>query len=116
MEVDYHGYRMLVPESETWSDHEVAKVLLTAYEKYRERNAKRKGVWMRSGVKGQVHNVFSKAERAFIDVEAGELPDPDHLEDLIIYSAFALILGDHKTCSAIADWSDEKRLKGEWAW
>lgn len=112
MEVAFNGYRMLVPDADVRSDYLVAEALLRAYAKYRQRNTARKGVWERAGVKKQVHECYAKAERAMVDVEAGELPDIDHLEDLIVYACFAQVLMTADKSALTVD----ERLYGQWPW
>lgn len=93
--------------------------LLRAQRLYIERDSgQRRGVWRRSGVKGQVMHAYAKAERAFMALfKFDEVPDEDHLLDQINYAAFALRLQDE----AIGRWQADiqavnKSLNGEWPW
>lgn len=93
-----------------------ARMLAQALQVYQDRNSgQRKGVWMRSGVRGQIVHVFAKAERAFqAAFGAREIPDPDHLVDLINYAVFALRLcveGDRNVTK-----TNEEVLGGAWPW
>lgn len=80
-------------ETPTKDELEFYLVMQKCFDKFVERNRKRHGVWRLSGMRGQVWNVFSKAERAYVDTfVAGEAPDIDHFEDVVNYAIFALIL------------------------
>jgi hypothetical protein len=83
---------------------------------YRERNAERGEVWRRSGVRGQVFHVYAKAERAFMQVMRGELPNPDHFVDLINYAAFTLILLMEHEDRGEDELGQAPALNGEWPW
>jgi hypothetical protein len=75
------------------------KALFDSMEIMMERDATpgRKGIWMRSGLRGQAFQLMSNAERAFHTVfdEGGDY-DPEnvapYLEDAINYAAFGLAL------------------------
>lgn len=70
-------------------------VLQRCFDKFVERNRERHGVWRRSGLRGMGHEIFAKAERAYIQTNVvGEVPDRDHYEDIINYAVFALIMMD----------------------
>jgi hypothetical protein len=84
----------------------VARVQREALALCRERESERRGVWRRSGLKGQTFHVFAKAERAFLQVMAGELPNRDHYLDLINYAAFAVVLLD----------AGQPAIDGVWPW
>lgn len=104
MEVVHKGFRMLVPDATSSDDVDVARVLLRTYELYLERNSERKAVWKNSGLKGQTFNIFSKAERAFHEIEHGELPNMDNYLDGILYNVFGAIL------------RAEEDVYGTWPW
>lgn len=73
---------------------------------YVEKNRRRRGVWRRSGLKGQVFHIFAKAERLFeIIMHDGE-HDPEEIIDLINYAAFA----DRLSTGEVKD------MKGTWPW
>lgn len=82
-----------------------------ALQVYQARNTgQRRGVWRRSGIKGQVVHIFAKAERAFWSIfRQNELPDEDHFFDLMNYSAFALRQLEEMD-------KGEDRTGGEWPW
>lgn len=87
--------------------------MMKALQVFQDRNAgQRRGVWKRSGIKGQIVHVFAKAERAFqAAFGKQEVPDEDHLLDLINYSVFALRLG----CDIDGE-TIENPLNGLWPW
>ena len=89
-------------EGMTDADFDVLVGMMEAYEVYLSRNNEREALWKRSGVKGQCYILMAKAERAFRQVMAGQVPNRDHFHDTIVYAAFALALGDN--------------LNGEWPW
>lgn len=69
------------------------EVLTKALKKYQERDAERKGVWRRGGVKGQVHDAYAKSERLFFQaLHHNRVPIEDDLIDIINYATFALML------------------------
>ncbi len=82
------GYTILIDEELAMA----AGVVMTALARMQERNSKRKGVWKRSGLKGQVFHLFAKAERVFTRVQRNEMPDDDDLIDAINYAIFAEVL------------------------
>jgi hypothetical protein len=80
----------------------LALVLARAFDKYVERNEERKSGWKRAGVRGMANQIYSKAERGFIEVMTGNTVNDDNYIDLIVYACFALLLdGD---------------LNGDWPW
>jgi hypothetical protein len=83
---------------------------------YRERTTERGDVWRRSGVRGQTFHVYAKAERAFMQVMRGELPNPDHFVDLINYATFALILITEFEDRGEDELGQAPALNGEWPW
>lgn len=77
----------------TRDEQEFYIVLQKLWDKFVQRNRLRHGVWRRSGLRGQTHEIFAKAERAYVQTHvAEEIPDRDHFEDIVIYAIFALIL------------------------
>lgn len=69
------------------------EVLKVCYDKFVARNRQRHGIWRRSGIRGMTHEVFAKAERAYVQVHVeNEIPDPDHYQDVVNYAIFTLIL------------------------
>lgn len=98
--------------------------LSRAVSKYQERDAERKGVWRRGGVKGQVRDSYAKAERLFFEAHHhNELPSEDDLLDIINYSVFALILLREGFDKANGSENDERNnrvkmrtMNGEWPW
>lgn len=73
---------------------------------YVERNRRRRGVWRRSGLKGQVFHIFAKAERLFEQIMHDGEHDPEEIIDLINYAAFA----DRLSTGTVQD------AKGTWPW
>lgn len=73
---------------------------------YVERNRRRRGVWRRSGLKGQVFHIFAKAERLFELIMHNSEFDPEEIIDLINYAAFA----DRLSAGEVGD------MKGTWPW
>lgn len=86
-------------------------VLREALNLYAERAAERAEVWRRSGVKGQTFHLMAKAERAFLQVMSGDLPNRDHYIDMINYAAFAIRLIDDGE-----DMDEQDVLRGDWPW
>lgn len=79
----------------TVEEQQFFMVMRECYDKFIERNRERHGVWKRSGLRGQTHEIFAKAERAYMDVFIAQtFPDRDHYRDLVNYSLFAMMLLD----------------------
>lgn len=102
----------------------VFKVMLDALRIIADREAgERKGVWKRSGLRGQCMHLFAKGERAFTQAMRGEIPSRDNFLDAINYAAFAELLrqnDDVPECYALdgSDAEDHARriLNGDWPW
>lgn len=76
-------------------------VMQRCFDKFVERNRKRHGVWRNSGLKGQTHEIYSKGERAYVQVHNHQVyPDRDHFEDAVNYAIFAQILMDEAEAAA----------------
>jgi hypothetical protein len=88
-----------------------AEVLVRAFATYAIRERERRGVWKRSGIKGQAFHLFAKAERAFMSIMSGQVPNVDHFVDAINYSAFAVRLLDDGDTDRL-----EQAMNGEWPW
>lgn len=82
-------------EGEDPTNDEIAvfEELQKCFDKFVRRNRGRHGVWRRSGIRGQTHELYAKSERAYIQTHTErEIPDPDHYQDLVNYAIFALVL------------------------
>jgi hypothetical protein len=101
----------------TKDEEEFFTIFQKVFDKFVEKNRKRHGIWRRSGVAGQVHEIFQKAERAYMEAYVSrEVPDPDHFQDVIVYSIFCLILmekWEHPEGEAPADLYN-RVMYGEW--
>lgn len=86
----------------TPSELEHVLVLVEAFNIIRDRQSEREEIWRESGIKGQAFHCYAKAERAFRQAQAGQVPNKDHFLDLINYATFAVRLGDD--------------LEGSWPW
>lgn len=104
--------KLALPADRDVCDH--AFFLGKALQVYQTRNSgQRRGVWRRSGIKGQVVHVFAKAERAFqAAFGKQEIPEDDHFYDLINYSTFALRISNPGTVDDI----QPDPMNGEWPW
>ena len=95
------------------------KVALDALRIIDSREAgERKGVWKRSGLKGQCFHLFAKGERAFTQVMRGEVPNRDNFLDAINYAIFAeLIRQNADVPEEFGSEPDTARvLNGDWPW
>lgn len=93
------------------------EVLEQARALYQERGIERGEVWKRSGVRGQVFHLLAKAERAFQQCEAGQVPNRDHFIDMINYAAFAVRLIDEFPGGEFEDGNFTRLiLDGSWPW
>lgn len=113
------GIRVLAPDSTRAPDVDHLRVLLDAYAVYRERNDDRGDVWRRSGLKGQVFQMFSMAERAFWTLfRIGKTPKEDHLRDTINYAVFGLRIMRETQAEMVRQpqTSERKMANGEWPW
>lgn len=88
------------------------RVMLDALAVMDNRNAQRQNVWARSGIRGQVFHLFSKAERAFTKAMRGELPSEDDFLDAINYAVFGELL---RRGPAVVP-GVGPRMTGEWPW
>jgi hypothetical protein len=94
-------------------------VMQRCFDKFVQRNRKRHGVWRMSGLNGQTHEIYAKAERAYVEVHSHrDYPDRDHFEDLVNYAIFAQILMDEaeKEAGAVKPYDEifRKVMYGTW--
>lgn len=95
------------------------KVMLDALRIIDDREAgERKGVWKRSGLRGQCMHLFAKGERAFTQAMRGEIPSRDNFLDAINYAAFAELLrqNDDVPHGFDGEPAGDDILNGDWPW
>jgi hypothetical protein len=108
--------KAMAVEGDRWDElYRHAQVLVQAFATYTVRDRERRGVWRRSGIKGQVFHLFAKAERAFMEVMQGRAPNNDHFIDAINYAVFAARLIDDFDLTHARVPADAE-LNGEWPW
>jgi len=108
--------------SPDWRDHysvkdmtddqlHVWEMMNRAFHLYLQREGERKSVWRRSGLKGTVFMLYTKADRAFQQTfSLGQVPNIDHFVDAVVYGAFGMVY--------LTQPEDDKRdpLNGVWPW